>query len=264
MENAILSGQRFGKLTALNEAGRDKSGNILWRCVCDCGNEITVRGSHLRVGTPKSCGCMNGKVRDLTGRIFGRLAVISRKENSKWGQARWKCRCTCGNTTIVSSKDLVSWHTRSCGCQSRETKKTHGQTGTREYLSWINMHQRCRNPHHPSYQNYGARGIKVCTRWNDFGKFWKDMGACPEGLSLDRRENEGHYEPGNCRWASRRVQAKNTRRTRYFDFGGRRLILADLAVELGYHPGSLNGKSDERILRIIERHSTLSAEGGAS
>ncbi len=112
-----MTGQRFGRLIAIERAENDKSGKACWKCICDCGNEKIVRGSYLQRGHTKSCGCnSNNSLKDLTGQRFGKLTVIERAENDKSGKACWKSICDCGKETTVLSSNLKKGHTKSCGC----------------------------------------------------------------------------------------------------------------------------------------------------
>lgn len=159
----------------------------------------------------------------IAGSRFTRLVVVEFSHRTKARKFYWKCRCDCGRTTIVRSEQLRSGHTRSCGCLGRDkviersTKHGHcvGQTKTPEYQAWSKAIDRCRNPRTTGFENYGGRGIAVCSRWlNSFEDFLADMGPRPRRHSLDRINNDGDYEPANCRWATRKVQANNTRRNR--------------------------------------------------
>ena len=158
---------------------------------------------------------------DLTGRKFGRLSVIARAGISN-GEATWRCSCECGNTAVVRGYYLRNKVTQSCGCLHSEVsskvyqnlRKTHGMTGTLEHTSWDQMRQRCMNPKHHAWKDYGGRGITVCSEWmNSFESFFRDMGRRPSvKYSLDRIDNDGNYEPGNCRWADWATQNRNRRR----------------------------------------------------
>lgn len=159
------------------------------------------------------------KLKDLTGQKFGRLTVISRAENTKTGQARWNCICSCGNETIVRSAHLIDGHTRSCGCLNKDIISEHIQlpTNTREYNIWVCMKQRCLNPNNKSYKWYGQRGIKVCDRWldeeNGYENFITDLGNSPGiDYSLERVDHDGDYCPENCIWIKKAHQNRNTRK----------------------------------------------------
>lgn len=154
---------------------------------------------------------------DLVGQRFGKLLIISRGENRPGQHSRWNYVCDCGATGSAKSCHLRSGATQSCGCGAG---KTHGASGGRkqktpEYHSWLAAKQRCFNPNNIAYRYYGGRGIGMCDRWKDsFAAFLADMGSRPEGMSLDRIDSDGHYEPGNCRWATRTTQSANQRRPR--------------------------------------------------
>ena len=152
----------------------------------------------------------------LEGSRFGRIVVLEEHGRDDWGQLVWLCRCDCGTTKTVVSSKLRSGNTVSCGCHRREACKEastiHGLSNTPEYRSYRAMLRRCYDETHRAYPYYGGRGIKVCERWRkDFSKFYSDLGRRPEGLTLDRIENDGDYEPNNCCWATWEEQHSNKR-----------------------------------------------------
>lgn len=169
----------------------------------------------------------------LTGKQFGRLTVIERVfPNSKDGHTRWRCVCSCTNLneTIVSSNMLVGLKIKSCGCLRQEakgTKQKHGDSsrGKRHilYSCWVSMKQRCFNPKHSSFRFYGGRGITVSGEWkNNYSAFkeWALNSGWHEGLSIDRINNDGNYEPSNCRWVTMLQQHNNTRSNRNYTING--------------------------------------------
>lgn len=175
---------------------------------------------------------------DIVGRSFNRLTVLSYAGNRKWN-----CRCECGNELPVRTDCLKDGNTKSCGCLKIEKYTTHGQSksktrkrrGSPSYLTWLAMIQRCYDPKHVAYHQYGGAGVVICDRWrHSFEAFLSDMGERPIGHTIDRYPNKsGSYEPGNCRWATKQQQSWNRKSNRLLEHDGKALCIGEWAVVVG-------------------------------
>lgn len=169
------------------------------------------------------------------GMVFSRLTVVDYVGTVAYAK-RYLCRCTCGTETVVRAANLVSGDTKSCGCLRREraSEGTHHLTKTPIWRIWSAMRERCSNPRNKRYPRYGARGIRVCERWDSFENFYIDMGPRPSlKHTLERLDNDGHYCKENCTWATKSVQARNRRTTVRATFRGQTKAVADWCDELG-------------------------------
>lgn len=176
------------------------------------------------------------KWQTMLGQKFGDLTPICR--DFTWpGHPHLVCECSCGQFSSPLANGLRLGSTRSCGC--KKGLRRHGLTGSGVRSSWKDMLARCYSENNVSYPNYGGRGIVVCARWLSLPNFYADMGHRPSGMSLGRINNDGDYEPTNCRWETDAQQARNTRRTRLISFNGINLCLIDWAEKIGIHRNSL-------------------------
>lgn len=175
---------------------------------CACGTEKEVNYSNLKKGLSKSCGCLPRATKSVIGKVYNRLTIISEPVGS--GNSRKVIAlCSCGVEKEYGLYAVTSGNTTSCGCYKLEKISSHGLTGTKTYKAWANAISRTTNPKVPGYKDYGRRGIKVSQDWLTFENFLRDMGEAPEGLSLERMDNDGDYCKGNCRWATKAEQSRN-------------------------------------------------------
>lgn len=182
------------------------------------------------------------KTIDLTGKKFGQWTVIAYA-----GEKHWLCQCACGTEKSVHGGSLR--YGRSNGCikcsPERKPKPKHGEAGTRLYKIWRGMLYRCYNPNYKSYARYGGRGISVCPEWRDCYEAFRDW-AKANGyaghLTIDREDNNGNYEPGNCRWATRREQNRNRSDNKPVFYNGKTMFICDLAKERGLDPNLIRAR----------------------
>lgn len=189
------------------------------------------------------------RVRNLKGQQFGHLTVIERAGSNKRGRATWLCRCKCGKEIIVLGDSLLRKQ-RSCGCTrsdflksfNTQTKTTHGMRYTRLYKEWRGMKNRCFSAKWKDYHNYGGRGITVCEEWKDSFETFRDWALAngyQDNLTIDRIDVNGNYEPSNCRWATVKQQANNTRNSHYIEYNGKTQTIKQWADEFGLNYNTL-------------------------
>jgi hypothetical protein len=197
------------------------------------------------------------KPNDLTGQQFGRLTAIVRRGSDLHGNAMWLCKCRCGGSTTVRGYLLVAGKPRGCQACSRGRKggrKNLLEDWQREiYPVWKAMVARCGNTKSKDWPGYGGRGITVCERWQDFFKFAEDMGKRQPGLTLERLDNDGGYEPSNCKWATPLEQGRNRRNNVFIEFNGNRLTVAEWARRTGLPATTI----DQRVRRGWTSERTL-------
>lgn len=212
---------------------------------------------------------MSKNKRDLTLQKFGRLTAIEVRSQDKQGRLRWSCVCDCGNVAIVASWNLVCGGTKSCGCLLKEIRGkqsvTHRHTlkgeASAEYRAWKSMKERCYNKNSNSYPGWGGRGIIICERWlNSFENFFADMGRKPTPKhTLDRfPDNNGNYEPSNCRWATEQQQQSNKRNNKWMECNGKKMTQAEWARFFSIKPNNLHSflkwRSLDDIYKMFEQN----------
>lgn len=184
------------------------------------------------------------KIKDISGRRFGSLTAVSFIRSRCGKHAEWRFRCDCGAEKVALRQAVETGRTTSCGCQTQQQRSEsltkHGMSATQVYKGWAAMKDRCLNPNNTHYAEYGGRGITVCQRWlSSFEDFIADMGPRPPGMTIERKNNDGNYEPDNCKWATRKEQQRNRRACCMRDGFGKRLCISAWAEELGMPRASL-------------------------
>lgn len=184
------------------------------------------------------------------GQRFGKLTVIGYGHDDRHNQYLWKCRCDCGKELYVHPANAKMGRVHSCGCLQREKATTHGQRYTQLYRTWVDMRRRCRDSKHPTYANYGGRGIKVCDEWQSFEVFeqWALSHGYTDTLTIDRIDVNGNYEPSNCRWATIQEQSNNKRNNRYVDVFGEHLTITEATRKYG------NGLKVDTVIHRIDKY----------
>lgn len=220
---------------------------------------------------------MGYMARDLTGLRFCRLVAIERVNKVPGRGWLWLCRCDCGNEHLVITNCLTSGNTKSCGCLNDETRRAriaelyerrpehqkHGMSRTETYQIWHAAKSRCEFPNCNDYPEYGGRGIRMCEAWShSFKAFLEDMGERPKGLTLDRINNDGNYEPGNCRWATYTEQNRNKSGLVWITFDNRTQLMSDWARELGISKKTLWARL--QYMTVERAFSKPVSKGGAA
>lgn len=255
-----LEGKKFGRLTVIKDSGkRDSSGNIMWECRCECGNTACVKGKSLTSGISKSCGCLQREIAsetmkknfdDLTGRKFGELTVLG-LDNSyvrKNRDYKWICKCSCGEIVSVFGNNLRkgnSTRCRKCSYKIIGNKSTTlRKYNIRLYGIWSGMKSRCYDENVEHFDKYGGRGITICDEWlgdNGFENFckWAIDNGYKDGLTIDRIDVNGNYEPSNCRWATNKEQQNNKRTNVFITVDGIEMTIAQASEKYGVKYGTL-------------------------
>lgn len=243
-----VASEVFGNWTAIELAGWVTEARGIrrarWRSRCICGAKRDLTLKQLRSGSPLSCGCVRPKLRaksgrftDLAGQKFGNWSVINRtgsRRKPNGADALWRCRCVCGNEQVLDTYCVKRGRPASCGCKRGAHRHSAGGKISAVYSAWKNMVARCTQPSYPSFEQYRGRGITICERWRTFQNFLDDMGERPSAAhSIDRIDNDGNYEPGNVRWATKQEQANNRATNVLVHYRGRDFTLAELARETG-------------------------------
>lgn len=267
-EKDNIIGNKYNRLTAIKRIYDGRNG-VRYLFKCDCGKEKVILKNAVVSGKTKSCGCLSDeKIRercfkDLSGKKFGRLTALDyfRKGNRIY----WNCICECGNISKVQSSKLLSGAIISCGCYKEEhskdigeVNKTHSKSNTRLYKIYQQMIARCYKEYSSKYSTYGARGINVCDEWlgeNGFVNFynWAMDNGYRDNLTIDRKDNNGNYCPQNCRWATAKEQANNTRSTVFLTYRGETKSASEWAEITGIRQGTLtrrkrDGWTDEQCI----------------
>lgn len=242
-----LTGQKFGRLTAIKIVP-NKRKDTYWLCKCDCGNTKEVDTYRLRSGHTRSCGCLEQENREkrkqldgYIGKQYAHLLILKEIPTAKYETRKVLCRCDCGTEKIVDFENVISGHTKSCGCYKRtlliDRSTTHGMSNTRLYKVWGLMIQRCYDKNSRAYKGYGGRGITVCDEWLDnFVEFhdwayshgYNERAAYME-CTLDRIDVNGNYCPENCRWVDAKEQCNNKTTNRKITFNGETHTIAEWA-----------------------------------
>ena len=210
---------------------------------------------------------------EYIGKRFGYWLIKEHKGLDKHGHQIYLCHCDCGNEKIVALGNLKTGKSTNCGCvkianlKGNDYNKKHGMSFSREYRTWESMIARCECETNREYSDWGGRGIKVCERWHDFNNFYADMGKRPPNTTLDRIDNNGNYEPSNCRWANAKTQANNRRSNTLITFNGKTQTLQQWADETGIYKNTISMRINHygwSIEKALTTPSIISRRKGVS
>ena len=257
-----IGGKKFGRLKAIKPTKDRVDGKVVWLCECECGNKHKVASRDLKSGNTKSCGCLTGGVTDIKGNKYGMLIVIKKVNIESKDGAYWLCGCKCGKEKTILGSSLRAGRTKSCGCLHKQKTSKHNKSNTRFYGIWQHMKKRCNQKDDQNYPLYGGRGIEVSKRWQEFENFMEDMYESykehikkfgKNNTQIERVDNNKGYNKSNCKWATRKQQANNTRTNRFIKYNGKRQTLAQWSREKDIKYPTLrsrldNGWSIERAL----------------
>ena len=178
------------------------------------------------------------------GERYGMLKVLKSSARTNSGRLQFECLCDCGNTTIAESSNIERGRTSSCGCYRTQSRYRHNMVNSSEYQSWCALRVRCYNKKSDHYKDYGGRGIKVCDSWlESFNNFFDDMGYKPNRrYSIDRINNDGDYTPSNCRWAKKKIQARNKRNNHILSYNGESHPITEWEEKLGFKQGTVKSR----------------------
>lgn len=225
-------GDVFGSLTLLSAPHSESKGKALFRCTC--GKEKEIRLGHVTSGATVSCGCAKRSVFVAEGQKSGRLTVIT-PDAGKRGKARAAlCLCECGKKKLIDVWQIANKTTKSCGCLVVDIASSlsfrHGEEGSRLYGIWHGMKSRCYTKSADNWSRYGGRGISVCDDWRNLYESFRDWAidaGYADGLQIDRIDNNGDYEPNNCRWVTPRENSNNRGNNRWLTAFGERKTLSE-------------------------------------
>lgn len=246
-------GKKFGHLTVIGQAEKTHAYSNKFDFLCDCGNIIQDEPGRVISGHRTSCGkCTFRKktssptfdVNSYIDKKYNMLTVIGiadrRPKDKQWYLF---CECDCGNTIRATPYQLKSGRIKSCGClRHMSPAYIDGKTNHPLYGTWFQMISRCENTNAIHYDRYGGRGIKVCEEWHDFWKFveWSDsVGGRPDGYTIDRINNDGDYEPSNCRWADFETQSYNKSSNVFLTYKGKTLTIKEWSIITGINHQTL-------------------------